>query len=201
MVKKYNSKRDKAAAAKGQAAREGRSMRETERVMDVELFLKGWAKWEKDSPYHLAMMYKMFRHAANEGQKEAEHTVCQGCWEGLPKLDPEADLSAVQLVSPETTKEEILSLYLEVYKQQRLPGSPPGGPELMQEVVSSFESCQGRKESRASSATARPLSKASQPSKSGVPGRKETLVERSLANVREAHQKALATAAVLEGAI
>ena len=112
-------------------------MRETKRVMHIELFLKGQAKWE-DSPYHLAMMYKMFRHAADEGQKEAENTVCQGLWEGLPKLDPEADLSAIQLVGPKTTKEEILSLYLEVHKQQMLPGSPPEGPELMQEVLSSF---------------------------------------------------------------
>ena len=72
MVKKYRSRRDKAAAAKGRAAQEGQSVRETERVMDVKLFLEGWAKWEKDSPYHLAMMYEMFRHAANEGQKEAE---------------------------------------------------------------------------------------------------------------------------------
>ena len=102
-------------------------MRETKRVMDMELFLEGQAKWEKDSPYCLAMMYEMFRHTANEGQKEAEHIVCQGCWEGLPKLDPEADLSTVQLVSPKTTKEEILSLYQEVYKQQRLPGSPTWG--------------------------------------------------------------------------
>ena len=64
MVKKYRSKRDKAAAVKGWAAQEGWSVREAKRVMDVELFLKGWAKWEKDSPYHLAMMYEMFRHAA-----------------------------------------------------------------------------------------------------------------------------------------
>ena len=102
MVKKYKSKRDKAAAAKGQAAQEGQSMRETEKVMDVTLFLEGQAKWE-DSPYYLAMKYEMFRHAADEGWKEAEHTVHQGCWEGLPKLDPEADLSAIQLVGPKTT--------------------------------------------------------------------------------------------------
>ena len=161
--------------------------------MDVKLFLEGQAKWEEDSPHWLAMMYKMFRHAANEGWKEAEHTVCQRLhWEGLPKLDPEVDLSAIQLIGPKTTKEEILSLYLEVYKQQRLPGSPPGEPELMQEVVSSFEGHQGWRESRASSATEGPNPKTAQPSKSGVPGRKETLVEQSLANVREAHQKALA---------
>ena len=47
-------------------------MRETERVMDIKLFLEGWAKWEKDSLYLLAMMYEMFRHTTDEGQKEAE---------------------------------------------------------------------------------------------------------------------------------
>ena len=194
MVRKYRSKRDKAAATKGLAAREGWSVRKAKRVMDVELFLEGWARWEKDSPYCLAMMYEMFRHAANVGQKEAEWTVCWGFWEGLPKLDPEADLSAIQLVGLEITKEEILSLYQEVYKQERLPGSPPWGPELMQEVLSIFKGCQGWRESRASSAITRPWSEDPQPSKGGVPREKETPVEHSLANMREAHQKALATA-------
>ena len=111
------------------------------------------------------------------------------------------DLSAVQLVGLETTKEEILSLYREVYKQQRLPGSPPGGPELMREVLSIFKGCQGWRESRASSAITRPPTEDPQPSKGGVLGEKETSVEQSLANMREAHQKALATAAALEGEI
>ena len=127
--------------------------------------------------------------------------VHQGCQEGLPKLDPEADLSAIQLVSPETTKEEILSLYQEVYKQQRLPGSPAGGPELMQEVLSTFEGCQGQREDRVSSATVKSQSKDPQPSRGGVPGEKETSVEWSLANMRKAHQKALTAVAALEGEI
>ena len=146
-------------------------------------------------------MYEMFRHAANEGQKEAECTVCPGHWEDLPKLDPEVDLSAIQLVAPKTTKEEIHSLYREVYKQQRLSGSQPWGPELMQEMLSTFEGCQGQRESRASSAIMRPQSEDSQPLKSGVLKRKETLVEQILASVREAHQKVLATAAALKGEI
>ena len=125
MVKKYGSKRDKAIATNGWVAREGQPVREAERIMDVELFLEGQTKWEEDSPPWLVMLYEMFKHAANEGWKEAEHTVCRGHWQGLPKLDLEADLSAIQLVGPETSKEEIVSLYLKVYKQQRLPGSLP----------------------------------------------------------------------------
>ena len=117
--------------------------------MDVELFLEGQAKWEADSPHCLMMLNEMFCHAADQGWKEAEQMVHWGHQKELPKLDPEADLSAVQLVSPHTIQEELHSLYLKVYKQWRLPGSPPGEPELMEEVVSSFDDCQGQKQRRA----------------------------------------------------
>ena len=80
MVKKYKSKREKAVATKGQAAHEGWLVWQTKRMMDVELFLEGQTKWEEDGPHWLVMLYEMFRHAANERQKEAEQTVCWGCW-------------------------------------------------------------------------------------------------------------------------
>ena len=105
------------------------------------------------------------------------------------------------LLAPKITKEEILSLYLEVYKQQRLPGSLPREPELTEEVVSSFEGHEGQKEERAPSVTAKPRSIDAQPLKSRVPGKREMSIEKSLAAIREAHQKALATAAALEGEI
>ena len=126
--------------------------------------------------------------------------VHQGHQQGLLKLNPEADISAIQLVGLQTTKEEIQSLYLEVYKQQRLPGSPPREPELMEEVVSSFKDHQGQKEEEASGATARPRLTDVQPLRSRTPGRgrREASVERSLAKVREADQKALAVAATQE---
>ena len=111
------------------------------------------------------------------------------------------DVSAVQLIGPQMTKEEIISLYLEVYKQQRLPGSPPGELELMEEVASSFEGCQGQKEEEKSGTTVRSQPTDAQPQRVEPPGRRETLVERSLATVREAHLKALAMAAALEGEI
>ena len=142
MTEKHGSKRDKALAAKGWAAK-GLSVQEAERVMDVELFLQGQAKWEADSPHCLMMLYEMFHHMADQGWKEVEWMVGQGHPKELPKLDPEADLSAIQLVSPHTSKEELQSLYLKVYKQQRFPGSPPGEPELMEEVVSSLMTAKG----------------------------------------------------------
>ena len=100
-------------------------------------------------------------------------------------------------------REEIQSLYLEVYKQQRLPGSPPGELELMEEVVSSFEDHQGQKEEETPGTIVRPQATDAQPPRSRTPGRgrRETSVERSLATVREAHQKVLATVAALKGEI
>ena len=77
-MQRYGSKRDKAPATKGQAAKEGLSVQEAERVMDIELLLEGQAKWEADSPHHLMMIYEMFHHATDQGWKEAEQTVCLG---------------------------------------------------------------------------------------------------------------------------
>ena len=200
MTKKYGSNRDKALATKGWAAKEGLSVQEAERVMDVELFLEGQVKWEVDSPHCLMMLYEMFCHTTDQGWKEAEQTVCKGRWNGLPKLDPEADLSTVQLVSPHTSKEELQSLYLKVYKQQRLPGSPPGKPELMEEVVSSFDDCQGRKQRRTPETAPRSWLMDVWLPRNWTPkmGRRESSVERSLPNVKKAHQKALAMVAALE---
>ena len=84
--------------------------------MDVKLFLEGQARWEADSPHCLMMLHEMFQHASEQGQKEAEHMVCQGCQHGLPKLDPKVDISAIQLVGPQTSRKEIESLYYEMYK-------------------------------------------------------------------------------------
>ena len=199
-MQKYGSKRDKALATKGWTAREGLSVWEAEQVMNVKLFLEGQTKWEADCPHCLMMLCEMFQHAVDQGWKEAECTVCWGCQHKLPKLDPEVDISAIQLVGPETSKEEIQSLYLEVYKLWRLLGSPPGEPELMEEVVSSFEEHQGWKQREAPEAAVRFQSTDIWPPRSRTPrrGRREDSVERSLAKVREAHQKALAMAAALE---
>ena len=113
--------------------------------MDIKLFLEGQTRWKADSPHCLVMIHEMFQHATDQGWKEVEQMVCRGCQHELPKLDPEADISSIQLVGPQTSKEEIQSLYYEVYKLCRLLGSSPREPELMEVAVSSFEDCQGQK--------------------------------------------------------
>ena len=87
--------------------------------------------------------------------KEAEWIVHQGCWQKLPQLNPEVGIPTIQLGGPEIPEKELQELYLEVYKLHRLPGSPPGEPALLEEVVSSLEDHQGWREERTSAAIAR----------------------------------------------
>ena len=117
----------------------------------------------------------------------------------MPQLKPEVGIPTIQLVGLEMTKEELLGLYLEVYKLHRLPGSPPGELAILK-VLSSLPDHQRCEEEKAPAAMAWPHPEGSHSSRSGTPhrGRKDNLVERSLAMVHEAHQKALATGATLE---
>ena len=110
----------------------------------------------------------MFQHAAAKGWKEAEWIVCQGHWQKLPQLNLEASIPAIQLVGPETSEKELQELYLEVYKLHRLPGSPPGEPALLEEVVSSLKDHQGWREERTSTVTVRSQLADPQPSRSGA---------------------------------
>ena len=63
--------------------------------------------------------------AAESGQKEAERLICHGCWHGLPRLDPKADVPVVKLMGYRISREEIGDLFHQVYMLKRLPGPPP----------------------------------------------------------------------------
>ena len=136
MVAKYGCKREKSQEAKRRSAEEQKPMREMERAVDVDLFLEAQEPWAKDSPHRLVILHEMFLHAACEGWKEVERAVHQGCQQHMPQLDTEAGIPAVQLVHLEIDREQLLELYLEVYKLHRLPGSPPGEPAILEEILS-----------------------------------------------------------------
>ena len=67
MVVEYKSKREKFQATKWQTADEQKPVREMERIMDVELFLRIQDQWAEDSPHHMVILHEMFQHAAAEG--------------------------------------------------------------------------------------------------------------------------------------
>ena len=53
----------------------------------------------------------------------------------MPQLNPEVGTPTIQLVGLETTKEELLEIYLDVYRLHRLPGSHPGEPAIWEEIM------------------------------------------------------------------
>ena len=83
----------------------------------------------------------------------------------MPQLNPEVGIPTVELVGPGTIREELLEIYLEVYKLHRLPGSPPGELAIAQEVLAAVPDWpQRRKE--APEARVQPKPGDSHPSKS-----------------------------------
>ena len=102
----YRDKCNKSLPAKECANTEGLLVREVECNMDVEMFLEGQARWEVDSPHHPIILHEMFQHAAEHGQKEVVHMICRGQQHSLPKLNPKVDISTIQLVGSQTSREE-----------------------------------------------------------------------------------------------
>ena len=116
----------------------------------------------------------------------------------MPRLDPEVGIPAIQLVNLEIDREQLLELYLEVYKLHRLPGSPPGEPAILEEI-SSVLPCHPPEEKGTPDAQRLPSPKGFH-----LPRNRPSLwewedsIDRSLARVCEAHWKALLTVATLE---
>ena len=197
MVAKYCSKREKSQEAKWRSAVEWRPVCKLERVMDVDLFLEMQGKWPEDSPHYLVILHEMFCHAALEGQKEAEQFIHQGCQQHMPQLNPKAGIPAVELVGMETSREELLEIYFEVYKLHRSPGSPPEEPAIAEEVLAAVpDHLQERGE--APEAQAQPTPGDSHPSNRRPHQEWENLIDRSLARMCKAHQQALSTTMALE---
>ena len=145
LVTKYGCKREKSQEAKWRSTEEQRAIHEMERALDMYLFLGAQDQWAEDSSNCLTILHEMFLHAASEGQKEVEWYICQGIWWQMPQLNPEADISAIQLVWPKTSQEELLNIYFEVYKLCRLPGSPPGELAILKEISAALLCPQWRK--------------------------------------------------------
>ena len=107
-------------------------------------------------------------------------------------------IPAVQLVHPEIDREQLLELYLEVYKLHRLPGSPPGELAILEEISSAFPS-HSPAEMGTPNAQRLPSPKGfHSPQNRPSQQEQEDSIERSLARVAKAHWKALLTAVTLE---
>ena len=118
----------------------------------------------------------------------------------MPQLNRKAGAPTIQLVGLETSKEELLKIYLEVYKLHRLPGSPPGEPAILEEIMASVPDHPQSEEDKMLEAAVQPHPGGSHSSRSSILHRRRNndSVERSLATVHEAHQKALAAISTLK---
>ena len=169
--------------------------------MDTEMFLDEYRCWEAEGFHHPLILQEMFLQAAHLGRKEAEWMICQGHQHGLPCLDPHVDISAVQAVGTQTSREEIRDLY---YHLQRLPGSLLCGlewtEELARNVVSSLNNCLRQKGGQPPRGLGESKPGDTWPSQSKTlrRRRRHTSTKRDLAKVREAHQRVLAAVATLE---
>ena len=128
--------------------------------------------------------------------EEAEQYVHQGIQQQMPQLNPKVGVPTIELVCLETSRDKLLGIYLEVYKLHRLPGSPPGEPAIVQEVLANVPDCHqrggGSAEAQAQSSPEPP-----HPSNRRRP-HWESSVDRSLAKMQEAHQQALSATVALE---
>ena len=68
------------------------------------------------------------------GQKEYDHLVCWGHQQPLPERDVQVEVTIMELLTHEATKEEILGLYHQVYQLKRNPGEVPCSHDTEQEI-------------------------------------------------------------------
>ena len=118
----------------------------------------------------------------------------------MPQLNPEVGILTIQLVGLEMTREELLDIYLEVYKLHQLPGSPPGEPAVLEEIMASVPGHLWSEGGMTHEATMEPLSRGSHLSRSRAPHqeRRDDTIDKSLTTMHKAHQKALVAVATLE---
>ena len=94
----------------------GISVHEAERRLDTKLFLDEIPKWEPGRPHCSFLFQKMFAHAKAIGLIEYHHRICRGHQQLSPERDLQAKASAMEMLTPETTWDEVMALYQEVYQ-------------------------------------------------------------------------------------
>ena len=194
----YGDKLHKPQSAREQAGEAGLFIREAEHQLNAELFLNEYPRWGIVGPHWSIILHNMFLHTTKQGQKEAERLICQGHQQSLPRLDPEADVPAIQLVGYWTSHKEIRDLYHDIYLLRRLPSSLPcrlwQRVEAIQDILSSLRSHLHRwggtamlQEDQWGAVMTTPWLVCQLESQSG-PRRREDWHDEALQEAREAHQ-------------
>ena len=67
-------------------------------------------------------------------QKEYDHRICWGYWQPSPERDLWEEIPAIELLTHETTQEEIMGIYHQVYQLKRKPREEPCSQDMAEET-------------------------------------------------------------------
>ena len=130
----YQHWAEKTTAAKKLWAEKGISVREAEWRLDANIFLDEIPRWEPSEPHHPYLYQRMFAHAEATGQKEYDCRVCWGHRQPLSERDVQVEVPAMKLITCNTTWEEIMGLYHQVYQLKGNPRAVPRFEETTEEI-------------------------------------------------------------------
>ena len=72
----YGGRVERSQVAQERAEEKGISFKESEQMVDSELFLDEYPWWGLGTPHQSVVLHKMFLHTAGQGQKEVECMFC-----------------------------------------------------------------------------------------------------------------------------
>ena len=131
----YGGRKRKSQTAREWAREIGLLVREAEQRIDAELFLDEYPRWELGTPHGSIILHEMFLHTAEQGWKEVERLIHQGCQGSALEPDLGVGWSAMELVGYQTSHKEIWDIYHSVYLLRRSPGLPPCGAQQRGRVI------------------------------------------------------------------
>ena len=133
------------AATKKLAKEDGISIQEAERWLNADAFLDEYPSWGPHRLHFPFLIYWMFAHTVATGQKEYDCAICWGWQQPLPEWDLSAEPSAVELIGPRSTREQIRGVYNDMYQLQRSPGKCPCDVVMEErtchEILDSIKEC------------------------------------------------------------
>ena len=139
----YGGRMEKTQEAHRVAEHEGLSYREAKRVVESNLFLDEYPRWNLGSPHQSVILHEMFLHAESWGCKEAECMCCRGHQSCVREPNSEEDQSALRLIGYHTSCKELRDVYYSIYSLNRVLGFPSCGEvkrmRVIQEILSSLQ--------------------------------------------------------------
>ena len=110
----------KTTPAKRLAREKTISVKEAKRQLDAEANLKEQWQWTSSRLQQEYLCQMMFHHAT--GKSEQDCAICWGRWEPSAEQDVEREPTTMELFWPDSSQEDIVDLYCDVYQLQRLLG-------------------------------------------------------------------------------